>query len=196
MYKRFLSFTLLLLVLVACETTISEPRSDTESILNNESMESSITAEPVVVETEDLFSEEAPSRTISMILPAKGEFTQKHRPEHAGWDIANSEKPPVYAAAEGRVAEVGVSGWNEGKGNFVLIDHGDGIESLYAHLDTISVEVGQTVLQGDEIAIMGNTGRVYGEDGIHLHFGVTVDGVQFSPEYFVEDLEGLGVFDS
>jgi murein DD-endopeptidase MepM/ murein hydrolase activator NlpD len=91
-------------------------------------------------------------------------------------DIANSCGTPVVAAAEGLVipdentADV-VDGWNDGYGNFVLIEHpfGDQVKTRYAHLQKISVQVGDYVKQGDVIGLMGETGEA---TGCHVHFEV------------------------
>ena len=63
----------------------------------------------------------------------------------------------------------------------MIIDHGDGLQSLYAHLDHLNVSVGDYVEQGQTIGQMGNTGRVYGATGIHLHWEVIKNGVKQYP---------------
>lgn len=91
-------------------------------------------------------------------------------------DIANSCGTPVVAAAEGlvvpddQVANT-AGGWNEGYGNFVLIEHpfGDGVRTRYAHLENVSVQIGDYVKQGQVIGLMGQTGDA---SGCHVHFEV------------------------
>lgn len=89
-----------------------------------------------------------------------------------GWngvDIAAPNGTPVYAAAAGTVIVSRVGGWNGGYGNYVVVDHGDGTQTLYAHLASDKVSVGQRVTQGQNIGTVGNTGKA---TGYHLHFEV------------------------
>jgi murein DD-endopeptidase MepM/ murein hydrolase activator NlpD len=76
---------------------------------------------------------------------------------------------PIYAAAGGQVIISRTGGWNGGYGNYVVIKHDNGSQTLYAHANTISVASGQWVAQGAQIATVGNTGR---STGPHLHFEV------------------------
>lgn len=72
-----------------------------------------------------------------------------------------------------------------GYGNYLVIHHDNGVKSFYAHLEKIDVQEGDLVTQGQMIGTMGNTGRVKGATGIHLHFGMSKDGVYFNPmDYF------------
>lgn len=87
-------------------------------------------------------------------------------------DIANACGTPIYAAAEGLVAETKDAGWNEGYGGYVIIEHPNGTKTRYAHNSKNVVSVGNYVLQGDLIAYIGNTGNVHGPTGCHLHFEV------------------------
>ncbi len=92
-------------------------------------------------------------------------------------DIANSCGTPVYASASGFVKDARDDGTksstsNSGYGSFVLINHKNNLETLYAHLSTVFVSAGAFVNQGDLIGAIGNTGRVDGYTGCHLHFGV------------------------
>ncbi len=111
------------------------------------------------------------------VWPAGGTISQPFRWYHRGIDIANKNVPPVLAADAGKVI---LAGWpdNRGYGNRVLIDHGNGYQTLYAHLSRIYVGVGQTVKRGDQIGLMGSTGR---STGIHLHFEVHKSGIQIDP---------------
>lgn len=89
-----------------------------------------------------------------------------------GWngvDIAAPSGSPVYAAAGGTVIISRVGGWNGGYGNYVVIDHGNNIQTLYSHLNTSSVSVGQSVSRGSSIGTIGKTGQA---TGFHLHFEV------------------------
>jgi hypothetical protein len=84
---------------------------------------------------------------------------------HRGLDFAGSLGNAIYAADNGVVV---YAGWNDwGYGNVVIIDHGNGWQTLYAHLNSIGVGCGQSVYQGDVIGGLGTTGR---SSGPHLHF--------------------------
>ncbi len=89
-----------------------------------------------------------------------------------GWngiDFAAPKGSPVLAAAEGTVIVSRVGGWNGGYGTYVVIDHGDGTQTLYAHNSSNAVSVGQKVSRGQQIGTVGNTGK---STGYHLHFEV------------------------
>jgi murein DD-endopeptidase MepM/ murein hydrolase activator NlpD len=111
------------------------------------------------------------------VWPASGTISQPFRWYHRGIDIANRSVPPVLAADAGKVV---LAGWpdNRGYGNRIMIDHGNGFKTFYAHLSRIYVTVGQTIKRGDQIGQMGSTGR---STGIHLHFEVHRSGVQIDP---------------
>ncbi len=101
------------------------------------------------------------------------------REYHEGLDIAVWYNTPVLATAYG---EVSYAGWSSGYGRTVRIDHGYGYESIYGHLNKISVEVGEEVKRGEKIALSGNSGQ---STGPHLHYEVRVDGVPKNPEEFI-----------
>ena len=89
-----------------------------------------------------------------------------------GWngvDIAAPSGTPIYAAAGGTVIVSRVGSWNGGYGNYVVIDHGNGVQTLYAHMNTDDVSVGESVSRGQRIGTVGNTGQ---STGYHLHFEV------------------------
>ncbi len=89
---------------------------------------------------------------------------------HNGIDIAAAYGTPIIAAGSGTVTLVrGGNGWNGGYGNYVVINHQKGVQTLYAHMSSISVEQGQTVSKGQQVGAMGNTGD---STGVHLHFEV------------------------
>lgn len=94
---------------------------------------------------------------------------------HDGLDIAANHGNPVYAYTDGRVVE---AGWNGGYGNCVLIDHGNGLKTRYAHLSRIDVRVGQKVKVGQRIGAVGSTGN---STGPHLHFEVIKNGKTQNP---------------
>ena len=105
---------------------------------------------------------------------------------HKGMDISTSGASglPVVAAASGTVVEA-ASGWNYGFGNTILIDHGNGLQTRYAHLldYSIRVRVGQQVSQGQWIAKIGDTGNSF---GAHLHFEVIRNGTRVDPLPYIK----------
>lgn len=109
--------------------------------------------------------------------PTNGTITQGYSWYHKGIDIANRAAPDVLASDAGTVI---VAGWpdNYGYGNRVIIDHGNGYKTLYAHLQKIYVVPGQTVARGNAIGKMGSTGR---STGTHLHFEIIKSGGHVSP---------------
>jgi len=86
-----------------------------------------------------------------------------------GVDLAAPQGSAVNAAAAGTVIVSKVGGWNGGYGNYVVIDHGNGVQTLYAHMSTDAVSIGQSVSRGQNIGTVGNTGQ---STGYHLHFEV------------------------
>ncbi|MFH0833998.1 MAG: M23 family metallopeptidase [Patescibacteria group bacterium] len=118
-----------------------------------------------------------------MIKPTNGSYSQYFHSGHWAVDIADRAKPAIHAAADGTVVK-SQCGWNGGYGCVIVVDHGDGYQTLYAHLSELGVKVGDSVKQGSTIGTMGNTGRVYGKTGIHLHFEVIDNGVKKNPLAF------------
>jgi murein DD-endopeptidase MepM/ murein hydrolase activator NlpD len=105
---------------------------------------------------------------------------------HLGFDLSDVANGPVSAANDGHVVwakDLGIFG------NCVVIDHGYSVQSIYGHLNSIDVKVGDTVAKGQKIGIAGQTGLA---GGIHVHFGMQVDGVQVNPrewwdEHWIHD---------
>ncbi len=118
----------------------------------------------------------AVSPTGQYVWPASGRVTQGFYPYHRAVDIANRAGGPILAADAGTVVTVG---WNAGGyGNHIVIDHGNGSRTLYAHLSVMQVQLGQTVSRGSVIGQMGNTGR---STGTHLHFEIRTGEVLLNP---------------
>lgn len=111
----------------------------------------------------------------SFVWPTTGVITQKYWSQHQAIDIGWVEGTGVIAADSGYVVQVG---FHEGYGRFVLIDHGNGFQTLYAHFQMYFVEEGQSVAKGETIGLMGNTGR---STGPHLHFEIRKNGVKVNP---------------
>jgi murein DD-endopeptidase MepM/ murein hydrolase activator NlpD len=105
----------------------------------------------------------------NFMWPTSGNITQKYSWYHQAEDIANHSNPPIVASQGGTVV---TAGWNAGGyGNYVIVDHGNGYRTLYAHMlnNSVLVRAGQKVSQGQRLGTMGSTGR---STGTHLHFEV------------------------
>ncbi len=113
-------------------------------------------------------------------------YTQNFNGRHFGIDLQQRGGGPNFAAEAGTVIRADY-GWNGGYGNVIVIDHGNGLQTLYAHNKVLYVTVGETVTRGQTIAWMGNTGLVHGPTGIHLHFEVHVNGVKRNPSIYIQD---------
>lgn len=118
--------------------------------------------------------------------PARGPVTSEfgYRPIfgdfHTGLDIGVPSNAPIYAADSGVVINVASTSW--GYGNYVVVDHGGGISTLYAHNNSIAVSVGQSVSKGQVIAYAGSTGW---STGPHCHFEVRVNGSAVNPRGYL-----------
>ena len=109
--------------------------------------------------------------------PATGQITQYYWRGHPGIDVASWVGNPVKSADSGYVVEV-VGGWSSGYGLHVIIDHGNGFQTLYAHLSSVWVSTGENVSKGQQIGAVGSTGN---STGPHLHFEVRYQGVGQNP---------------
>ncbi|MGC4019017.1 MAG: peptidoglycan DD-metalloendopeptidase family protein [Muricomes sp.] len=94
---------------------------------------------------------------------------------HKGLDLAAGEGTPTYAAADGTVV---IAGWSDSAGNWVVINHGNGLTTKYMHHSALCVSAGQSVVRGQQIGYVGNTGDSF---GAHLHFQVEVNGTAVDP---------------
>ena len=128
-------------------------------------------------------STRTPTGTLQWPLPVAGAITSQfgHRVDpitgevssHTGTDIACAEGTPILAAADGTVTVAnGLDSWGGSYGYYIQIDHGGGLETLYAHCSSICVATGQQVQAGQVIGYVGHTGRVTGN---HLHLEVRID---------------------
>ena len=102
---------------------------------------------------------------------------------HAGMDFSANIGTPIYATGDGVVKKVG---WQSGYGKIIVIDHGFGYETWYAHLNKYNVRTGQKVVRGEVIGEVGNTGK---STGPHLHYEVHLKGKVVNPvNYYFMDL--------
>jgi len=126
---------------------------------------------------------------LNFILPVSGRlsgtfgkkrfFNGQPRRPHSGLDIAAAKGTPVMAPADGKIIETGKYFFN---GNVIFIDHGEGLITMFCHLNRIEVKVGDEVKQGQEIARVGMTGRVTGP---HLHWTVSMNNSRIDPGLFL-----------
>jgi len=107
-------------------------------------------------------------------------FNKQARKPHSGLDIAASKGTPVIAPAAGTVIEIGNYFFN---GNTVFIDHGQGLISMYCHLEKTEVKKAQALQKGDIIGRVGMTGRVTGP---HLHWSVSLNNTMVDPSLFLQ----------
>ncbi|MBR3697197.1 MAG: M23 family metallopeptidase [Clostridia bacterium] len=121
--------------------------------------------------------------SIALIEPIQGTITSRFgsrsRGIHTGLDVATSLGTPVKAAASGVVTYAGYKG---SYGYLVVIDHGDGVQTYYAHCSKLYVNAGDSVSQGQVISAVGNTGN---STGPHLHIEVRVNGVAKNPQNYL-----------
>ena len=129
-------------------------------------------------------SNSAASNSGGFIWPCKGTVSSEFGPRwgrnHNGIDIANVTGTPIWASASGTVTQAGDAG--DGYGRCVVIDHGNGLRTRYAHNSSVLVSVGQKVTQGQQIAKLGNTGN---STGPHCHFEVLVNGSAKNPRNYL-----------
>lgn len=120
---------------------------------------------------------------ISLIRPVGGTITSRFgarsRGTHTGLDIATSTGTGIAAAAGGTVT---YSGYKGSYGNLVVVSHGNGVETYYAHCSRLYVNAGMSVEQGQIIAAVGSTGN---STGPHLHLEVRLNGVALNPQNYV-----------
>jgi murein DD-endopeptidase MepM/ murein hydrolase activator NlpD len=111
---------------------------------------------------------------VRFVWPTHGTITQTFYEYHPGIDIANDVGTPEVAAGGGQVV---FAGWGS-YGIYVEVDHGSGFHTIYGHMSAVMVKTGQVVTQGQEIGLMGATGRA---SGPHLHFEIRFQGVPQDP---------------
>ncbi|MEQ8742135.1 M23 family metallopeptidase [Parasphingorhabdus sp.] len=107
------------------------------------------------------------------------------RANHKGLDMAGPIGTPIYATADGIV---GRAQWLGGYGNYVEINHGNGIQTRYGHMSKLNVDANARVKSGDLIGFMGSTGR---STGSHLHYEVRIAGEAVNPIPFMQSNDFL-----
>lgn len=131
----------------------------------------------------------APETDLAFVLPAEGKlgghfgvrrfFNGEPRAPHAGLDVVVKRRTPIHASAQGKVLAVANYFFN---GKTVFVDHGNGLITMYCHLDRIDVKPGATVSKGQRLGLSGMTGRA---SGPHVHWSVMLNGVMVDPELFI-----------
>ncbi|MBT7952072.1 MAG: peptidoglycan DD-metalloendopeptidase family protein [Gammaproteobacteria bacterium] len=131
--------------------------------------------------------------SLDLILPVQGRysspfglrrfFNQQARKPHGGIDIAAAEGTPIKAATAGIITNTGNYFFN---GNTVFIDHGQGMITMYCHMNNIEVSEGEKINKGDIIGSVGQTGRVTGP---HLHWSVILNQTTVNPEFFMSSVD-------
>jgi len=108
-------------------------------------------------------------------------ITQYYGWRHSGLDIGNKKGQPIYASEAGKVE---TAGWNSGGyGYYVIINHGNGLQTLYAHASELYIAKGDSVSRGDVIAAIGSTGW---STGPHIHYEVRVNGTRVNPLDYIK----------
>ncbi len=118
----------------------------------------------------------------SFIYPTKSHSVNQYFGErHSGLDLEGKQGEDILAASAGTVS-VSQCGWNGGYGCYIILDHGQGVTSLYANNDTLNVSIGDKVTAGQIIAKLGSTGH---STGPHLHFEIRVNDVAVNPLFYL-----------
>lgn len=150
------------------------------ALVNKELLSQAVLAEPVtkvIVKGTKVIASKGTGR---LAWPTRGGritsgFHYRWGKMHTGLDIAGARNRDILAADNGRVV---FAGWNGDYGYTVILDHGNGLRTLYGHLDRIKTRVGAVVEKGQVIGVMGDTGHA---TGVHLHFEVIRNGVKVNP---------------
>lgn len=169
----------------AQHVTIRDKRKVTPSVQDMERIERE---QKIIAAVKHQWRDEA-QPDLALRLPASGPlssrfglrryFNGQARNPHSGLDVAVAGGTPVVAAANGIVANTGDYFFN---GNTVFVDHGQGLITMYCHLQRIEVKTGEPVASGQALGLSGKTGRA---SGPHLHWTVMLNGTSVDPELFI-----------
>lgn len=169
----------------AQHVTIRDKRKVTPSALDMERIE----REQKIITAVKRHWRDEPQPDLALRLPAPGPlssrfglrryFNGQARNPHSGLDVAVGSGTPVVAAANGVVADTGDYFFN---GSTVFVDHGQGLITMYCHLQRIDVQPGEPVAGGQVVGLSGKSGRA---SGPHLHWTVMLNGTSVDPELFI-----------
>lgn len=134
-----------------------------------------------VVEWSGTVPEGAKRGTGEFGYPISGYISQRYSEYHRAMDIAAPKGRPVKASDSGYVALVGRN--DKSYGNYVILDHGNGFQTLYGHFDIVYVKVGQSVGKGQTLGLCGSTGK---STGPHVHFEIILNGVKRNPALYLK----------
>lgn len=162
---------------------ITENGVTTEEILESETLTEPVTEQIVIGSRMPEGSlVEVPGGTLLWPVPNYKYVSRWMSAGHTGADICANAGEDILAAADGRVI---TAGWHYSYGNYIVIDHGGGLRTLYAHCSKLYVSYGQYVSQGDVIGAVGNTGNSFGN---HCHFELYVGGVRVSARNYFPNM--------
>ena len=137
--------------------------------------------------TASAFSLDAPK----IIMPAQGKIVKGFTTGHYGIEITNNYGSPVLAASSGKVIQSLSScpkfspACGGGYGNYIIIDHGNGLNTLYSHLSQTAVKVGDKIQQGQIIGKIGRTGKVKTDTLTNLYFEIRLNGLKQNPLNYI-----------
>jgi murein DD-endopeptidase MepM/ murein hydrolase activator NlpD len=174
------------------ETSMHDTSAETESVAASEILEESVLLNgqgglwPVKKrQVPDGATLDAYTLTQTLTLPVQGVFTSAYgfrthpitgeEDFHMGIDLAAAEYTAVKCALAGQVVE---SAYNSQRGNYIIVRHDDGVQTLYQHLSYVFLRTGERVAQGQVLGTVGSTGM---STGPHLHFELIVNGVRVNP---------------
>lgn len=174
----------LVFILAAAALFCSGIRREPESTSKSDIIQEPLPVEAVStspLESESAFSDDADSAVF--IRPLDGvptsAFGQRGSRRHTGIDIGADWGSSILATRDGNVSFSGVL---DGYGNYIILDHGNGVQTAYGHCSKLLVSKGDNVKQGDTIALVGSTGN---STGPHLHFEVKIDNEFINPLDYV-----------
>ena len=144
-----------------------------------------VTPPSAIVTAEDIASDDQTIGVLQKPCSSVCFITQNYHGGHFALDLQERGGGNIYASEAGTIIRADY-GWNGGYGNVIEIDHGNGLVTLYGHNKHLDVQEGQTVIRGQKIADMGNSGLVYGKTGIHTHFEVRLRGVKKNPILYIQ----------
>ncbi|MDQ6712620.1 MAG: M23 family metallopeptidase [Candidatus Dormibacteraeota bacterium] len=167
-------------VIVSYKTSVADASlgpvnaRDVESQLHTRDFITAVRANDVAAPVAPSEAGASREHLVRFVWPTHGTLTQTFFDYHPGIDIANDVGTPEVASEAGQVV---FAGWGA-YGIYVEIDHGNGFHSIYGHMSAVQVKTGQAVTQGQQIGLMGATGRA---SGPHLHFEIRYQGVPQNP---------------